>query len=599
MVNVITKRPKKTKTVQAQASVMTGSYSSNREELSVSGPVSALPKTYFLLTASDYERFYPTPITTLRNRSVGLTVQQDLGSGGTLVGQLGYMRNQTHSPLSTVPELYNAVTKRYEGLAFDLATLNQNGPKSETSRDVYDATLTFEQRLNDTFSVRASTGWWHRHKWLFNAGNGSQYDYMNKVLAKGTPVKGLINEDGGNVQADLLARYKLFGDKVDNKTLLTFDFSDYYRWDPNWQLANAYQITNTATTVAPAGPYWFKNIFIGQPIDYSVPDFNTAVYNNITRYNKNRASVWGGNLRQQATLLGDRLMAFASLRYDMVKLNLHNYLGAGQVVNGTSTAWSPSVGFNYKATSKFAVYGSRSNGFNANAQNQSAASGLQPNERSYGYDYGVKASLLDDRLVFTTGGYYIVRRNVSDTELLPNGTTVASYSGSQLARGVEFDFTYRVTDDLTFVGGYGHVNSKYTYFGRSIGAVGYPTSKVAPDNAGVAAKYNLSGALKGFSVNAGIQYLSKIAAENPNTGDIFAAASAGGGFIGNDGRRDIKIPSYATIDLGLHYTFHVGDSRLRHTIDLNLKNVTDKNYITAARFPGDGRGVYVTYRLGL
>ena len=47
-----------------------------------------------------------------------------------------------------------------------------------------------------------------------------------------TPNRGIINEDGGGVQLDLVARYKLAGDAISNKTLVTVDFNDYYRYDP-------------------------------------------------------------------------------------------------------------------------------------------------------------------------------------------------------------------------------------------------------------------------------------------------------------------------------------------------------------------------------
>ncbi|HEU5078735.1 MAG TPA: TonB-dependent receptor [Opitutaceae bacterium] len=595
MINVITKHPKQVKEIEGTAGVSVGSYDTIRGQFNLTGPVGLLGETYFLVTGADYERTYDTPMATLRNRSVGVALQHYFSNGGNLLVQYNYMRNQSHSVRSTVPELYNSTTKRYEGLALDLANLQQNGPNSETSRDVNDVTITFEQRLNSVFSVRAATNWYHRHKWLFNAGNGSQYDYLKNTLSRGTPSYGLIGEDGGGVQADLLARYKFFNGKVTNKTLLTFDFSDYYRWDPTWQLASQYQITDPSK-IPSNGMYWLKTITIGQPIDYTIPAFNPAVYSNVTRYNKNRASIWGANLRHQMGLFDDTLLLFASLRYDNVKFALRDYLKHLDL-KPSATAWSPSAGFNYKATSHIAVYGSRSNGFNANAQNRAASDGTQPNEKSYGYDYGVKCSFLDDRLVFTTGGYYIVRENVKTTELLPDGTTANAFEGSQLARGFEFDFTYRVMDNFTILGGYGHTNAKYTYFGRNIGAVGRPTSKVPKDNLGVAAKYEFTGALNGFSLTAGVIYMSEIAAENPSTGDQFAPASAGGAYLGNDGRADIMIPSYYTVDLGAHYRFKTKGS-LTHTVDLNVKNIFDKFYISASRYATDGRGYYLSYRLG-
>ena len=601
MINVITRHPKKTDRVEASAGVTLGSYNTDRVELRANGPVPHLADTYFLATAADYERTFDTPMTTLRNRSASLALQRYFGNNGSLLVQYNYMRNQTHSVQSTVPELYNSTTARFEGIAFDLSNLQQNGPASETTRDVNDVTVTLEKPVNDVFSVRVAGNWYHRHKWLFNAGNGVQYDYLKGVLAKGTPSEGIIGEDGGGVQADLLARYEFLSGKIKNKTLLTFDFSDYYRWDPTRQLpANSPMvINNTATTTAPGpfGTYWFRNIFVGQPVDYSVPAFSRDVYTDTSRYNKNRASIWGANLRHQTSLFDERLLLFASLRFDDVRFSLHDYL-KNIVTKPKATAWSPSFGFNYKANQHLAIYGSRSNGFNANAQNRAASDGDQPNEKSYGYDYGVKCSFLDERLVFTAGGYYIVRDNVKTTELLSNGTTANAFEGSQLARGVELDFTYRVTENFTVLGGYGHTNAKYTYFGRNIGAVGRPTSKVPSDNLGLAAKYVFSGALQGFSATVGLIYMSEIAAENPNTGDIFAPASAGGAYIGNNGRADIKIPSYTTVDVGLHYTFHTErGARLSHTVDFFVKNITDKFYLNAARFATDGRGYYVGYRL--
>lgn len=599
IVNMITKRPKSLP--QTSASVTAGSYDTTRATVTSTGPVGSVPGTYYLFTGADFERGYEVPGASLRNRTASLGLEHKFDNGGDFHIVYGYMRNQSHSVQSNVPFLYNSTTKTYVGIASDLATINQNGPNSETTRDVNDLTATYEKRLNSIFSVRAAANWYHRHKWLFNAGNGTQYDYLNNTLVKGTPAEGLIGEDGGGVQADLLAQYKLFSDKVSAKTLLTFDFSDYYRWDPTWQLGNAYIVSNTPTTVAP-GPdrtYWFKNIFVGQPINYSVPAFSSGAYNNVTRDNHNRASIWGGLLRQQMNLMQDRLLLFASLRYDRVVFNLRDLRGAGLSVRGINTAWSPSVGYNYKANSHLSFYGSRSNGFNANAQNQSAANGVQPSEKSWGYDYGIKASFFDDRLVFTAGGYYIVRRNVATTDVLANGTTVSTFTGSQLSRGAEFDFSWRATNNFTVLGGYGHNNNIYTSFGRDTGAVGFPPGIVPHDNFGVAGKYAFTNeTLHGLSVNAGVTHVGSAPSQNPNTGDLFNPAALGGTYIGNDGRRSLMLPGYTLVELGATYQFRTG--RFTQTLTVNVKNALDTDYIriASAQIKGDGRGYYLTYGLG-
>jgi outer membrane receptor for ferric coprogen and ferric-rhodotorulic acid len=271
------------------------------------------------------------------------------------------------------------------------------------------------------------------------------------------------------------------------------------------------------------------------------------------------------------------------------------------LVNSTATAWSPAVGVNYKLTPKaVSLYASRSNGFNANAQNQNAVNGTTPNERSWGYDYGVKLDLIDDRLFMTVGGYYITRRNVADTELLPNGTSVTSFTGAQLARGIEMDFTYRATDNLTFLGGYGHNNTIYTYFGRDTGAVGYGPVLVPHDNFGLNGKYDFTGALKGLSANVGVTYVGKVPSASPNTGDLFDPVT--GVYIGNDGRRFLTLPSYILVDVGIRYKFRIGpDHKWTDTVAINMKNLGDKFYIrtfASAQIPGDGRTFYFTNSIG-
>jgi iron complex outermembrane recepter protein len=609
MINIITKRP--TMTPKAKMNLTFGSYGTDREDFVASGPASSLGKSYFLVAGSDYERHYEEKGPTLRNRSLGLGFEHKFSAGGDLYVIASYMRNQSHTVMSSVPYYYNSQTKTYTGIAMNLAKLNENGPQSENSRDVSDVTATFDQRLNRVFSVRASANWFHRHKWSFNAGNGQQYDYLNNVIARGTPAMGLIGEDGGGVQVDLLAQYKIFNDKVANKTLLTFDLSDYYRFDPTWNLNGSYIVANTATTPprGPAGTYWFRNIFPGQPIDYSVPAFDpNTTYNSISRYDKNRATIWGGLLRQQMDLFKGRLLLFGMLRNDVAKFNLHSYRSSsattlvnGVVLKASATAWSPAIGLNYKLTPKtVSLYVSRSNGFNANAQNQNALNGNTPNERSWGYDYGLKLDLLQDRLFMTFGGYYIVRRNVADTELLPNGTTVASFTGSQLARGFETDFTFRATDNFTLLGGYGHNNTIYTYLGRDTGAIGYSPAIVPHDNFGVAAKYAFTGSLKGLSTNLGVTYVGSVASQNPNTGDQFAVAAAGGGYTGNDGRRFLMLPGYTLVNLNLHYRFHLGaNKRFTNTVSVSLPNLGNRVYIrNTFQVAADQRAVYFSYGIG-
>jgi hypothetical protein len=195
----------------------------------------------------------------------------------------------------------------------------------------------------------------------------------------------------------------------------------------------------------------------------------------------------------------------------------------------------------------------------------------------------------------TIGGYYTVLQNVATTELLPNGLTFTNFTGSLLSRGVDVDLTWRATNDLTFVGGYGQNRTIYTYLGRDTGAVGFAPKLVPQNQGGIAFKYVFSGAWKAFSVNGGITYTNKTAAENPNTGDLFTST---GVYAGNDGRRYILLPSYTLGNLAIHYRFGL---RYKQGVHVFLKNLTNKTYVAfyqSTLVKGDGRGVYVSYDIG-
>jgi len=96
-------------------------------------------------------------------------------------------------------------------------------------------------------------------------------------------------------------------------------------------------------------------------------------------------------------------------------------------------------------------------------------------------------------------------------------------------------------------------------------------------------------------------YLSKVNAENPNTGDVYDTTKGqptSGQYISNDGRRDIKLPGYTTVDLGFHYRFRTG--KITNTVDLHIKNIFDRKYFsTVAKTPADSRGYYLSYRVNL
>ena len=63
----------------------------------------------------------------------------------------------------------------------------------------------------------------------------------------------------------------------------------------------------------------------------------------------------------------------------------------------------------------------------------------------------------------------------------------------------------------------------------------------------------------------------------------------------NDGRRTVALPSVILADFGVSYRWKPAGSRLNHSLQLNLKNVTDEKYLTVDAWAADRRTLLATY----
>jgi iron complex outermembrane receptor protein len=581
MINIITKRPK-ARPEQSLAFAL-GDYSTRRVDLNVAGPAGVWGDTGYVLAAAHHEREYDTRYNRTQTQTASFGVQHKFANGGLLFVEAEWLQRETN-PITNVPYAFvstNPATNRYVGFATELKNFSQNGPDSSQDRGVKSLNLSYEARLTPTWSVRAGASGFHRKAVSFNNGNNTQFDVLLRQILGRTAAQGYINEDGGAVQADLLAHYWLRAGKLEGKTLLTVDHSQYWKDNPTYQLPTA---TNNNTA------FYSRNLSVDAP-DYRVPLYSSGLYTNLSRRLKTRVDVNGGFLRQQFAAMDGKLIAVAGTRFDSVVFRFSD-IRNNTYTRFTDRQLSPMVGANYKLTPKLALYFNRSNSFSPNAQRGSA--GIPASETAQGWDYGVKAGFFDDRLQFTAGGFYIIREGVTVTEIDAAGNQVDVPAGTQRARGAELDFTWRVTDELTLLGGYGYVDARIIENGRDRDSVGRRPARIPVDNAGLALKYKLS---HGLSANAGITYTGKSFADSTAGGITEGASSPNRGLIlSHDGRRDIRIPGYSTFDVGLSYRFRSDESsKLQHMLRFNLKNVFDREYIDIRKNYADRRGFYVSY----
>lgn len=591
MVNIITKRPKDRPS--QSFSIATGDYNTTRADLNAAGPLGASGRDSYAFSAGFHERNYDTPWNMTRSKTGSLAIQHKFANRSSLLVELEWLARRTN-PVGAIPfrSVSNApATARIQGLATELKNFNQNGPNSEQNRDVASLNLTYENRLNDIWSLRVGGAAFHRHSLAFNNGNSTTFDVLTRRITGRTASKAWISEDGAAGQVDLIAHYTLWGGRLDNKTLFTVDHSQYWKYNPTKQLPTA--VNNNAN-------FFSANLSVDNP-DYRVPAFAADVYTNLNRKLVSRVDVDGGFLRQQVTALDHRLIAVAGTRVDNVIFNFWDKAAAAANPASLTTInhfhdfqFSPMAGVNYKLTPQIAFYSNRSNSFSPNAQR--ATAGLNASETAHGWDYGFKCGFFEDKLQFTLGGYYINRTGVTATEVLPNGTTVTTSAGNQNAKGLELDFTWRATNDLTLLGGYGYVNARTTSNGRDLDSIGRRPAKLPATAYGLALKYQLTPVLKGLTFNAGVTFTGQTFPDSLAGGINEPAGSPNRGFtLSHDGRRTLSLPSYTIIDAGLSYRFRPDGSKFTHMLRGNVKNLADLDYIDTQKKAGDRRGFYVSY----
>lgn len=584
LVNIISKRPK-TKNSQ-RLSVSGGSNDLRRAELNVTGPLGSIggTKFYHILSASGMDRGYEVQFAEMKQRTFSEAILAKFSDKTNLLAEFEFSQRKSIPGVTEVPLVVTRVGTRYvytSEFARQFELLNQTGGNSRQDREVSTGTVTLEHRFSPTFSARVSGYLYDRSALNFNSSGGDQYYPVTNIIAGKNPTHSVLDEKGSAIQADLLAHYWTNSGKLEHKTLLTFDWSSNRR---------ARYETKPLTSVLGS-----TELSVAAP-NFTVPAL--SLWNIVTRDDHTRNNVLGVYLRQQTSLMKGRLIAFGGVRYDHVTFDLNfgnqynvggsnpgSLRAAGERDYFTDDAVSPNMGINYKLTPTIALFTNYSRSFFPNAQASKLGDPRLPNERAKGFDLGVKASLLDERLVFTLSFFGIERDGVKAT-LIEDGQTVERAAGKQKADGYEFDFTWRATDSLTILGGYGNTDARVVDNGRDVDSIGRAPAGVPRDNGGVALRYRLPGALKAFSINAGLKYLGEASP--------FSLVTVSGGNP-DLARRNIVIPSSYSVDGGISYRWRQRSAGLGHTVRASVRNIFDNDDLTPRAGRPEGRQFFLAY----
>jgi iron complex outermembrane recepter protein len=606
MVNMISKKPKK-KTSQ-KLSVSVGDFDTQRQTFEATGTLGSSGKTSYVAVLGHYDRGTDTELEHQTNKEAFVGVQHDFSSSSNLLIQAEYFLAHREAPGSSAPLILDdknttaTTDDEIVGIASNLTRLQQTGPEAFLDRGMKALTATYSKTFSPNLSFRASANRYHAiNENYANVGTGQVNRRTLAMSRSATPEFGGIYEDGGGVQTDLLMSYRT--GKISHRTLFTLDYNDYYRDDPAYRIAGpaltAWNAVRTFTVNADlTGP--------AAPLQYITTPFDptSAIPR---RANKNRTTVMGALVRHQAIMMDGRLLVFGGGRIDYTKYSLRDELPAVPLwTKFDFKEFTPNLGANYKVNDHLRAFVNYSEGFNPNAQTITVTSinADYKSETSQGWDYGIKAAYLNDRLNFTLLGFYIKRQNVvvqstdPDTLLLVN-----TFEGSQLLQGAEFDASWNFTEALSVTASLGYIDSQITDLGHKIMSIGRSPARIQPINASLTARYSAKGGLlKGFSGNVGVIFAARTPISNPDAGDTYQTAAGGavpvGTFLRTTNEWKLEIPSYTVVNAGVRYTFNSDRiTKLRHTFGLNVNNVLDKEYLKSSRAAGDRQTFFFNYTL--
>jgi iron complex outermembrane receptor protein len=270
----------------------------------------------------------------------------------------------------------------------------------------------------------------------------------------------------------------------------------------------------------------------------------------ITRQNVT-TSYGNGLYAQDHVTVGPRAKLLIGARYDINRRSTHSDdLTGPQPVEGPHAkreagAFTGRVGLVYQPASFVDVYGSWANSFTPLTVAQPDGSSLDPQTASQ-WEIGQRSRHMNDRILFTTAGYRILRQKVAFRR--PGGFYVQA--GQIESRGFEADFEASMTSRWRVNMSYGFNDSKFLDYEESPGVNRRGnTTQFAPRNTvNVWTSYAFRN---GFSVNGGARYFGEVFADSGN------AFAVGG---------------YGLLNFAIRYR--------RGSLEyaLNLNNLTDTTY---------------------
>ncbi|WP_243635874.1 TonB-dependent receptor [Hymenobacter edaphi] len=583
VLNLVTKKPKFEQ--GGSVGLRVGSFGFWKPMVDVYGAVGKSDKVAFRLNGTyeqgnsfrdqvESDRFYVNPSLLFKlSPKTDLLVEGDyLRDNRTPdygIGAVDYVFQPSRSRFLNVPDALNAT--------------------SQTS-----ATATLTSRLNDTWQVRAVTGFQRYDNELRTAGRptgstvqGANYGNWNRTLQRSETGENyfLAQLDlTGNFHTGFLGHTLLVGADADQYLTNTLQYTNPANPTNANQAVSTYDALNLldpSREVAVTGP--------------RLTGFNDLVRNTITDAGTRRAGIYVQDLLS----FSEKIKALVGLRwsYQETPSDIYYYKtvanrNANPPVDGNleqrrryDDAFSPRLGLVYQPIKTMSVFASYSNSFSPQANTATDLDG-QPLPPSIidQYEVGVKNDLFNGALSANLTAYRIVNSNQIQSVLLNdpriqtavNKTNPQELAGEVTSKGVEVDVQSKPYLGWSLIAGYSYNNTAYT--NSNIYKNGSRLRYNPAHTANMSLFYTVeAGALKGISAGVTGYYVGdKLAGRNPRE-----LQGSGQPFPNGDTNKFISIPDYLLFDASLGYVHNRFALRVKMANLLNelSYNMHDDNSI--------------------
>ncbi len=332
------------------------------------------------------------------------------------------------------------------------------------------------------------------------------------------------------------------------------------------------------------------------PINIFFPTYHPGYVKPANDYFNPSIQEWKGIYAQDMiSLADDRLHLLFGGRYDWAEFGLGSSTTSLVEANGRfdpltrtgyqtafNRAFSPRAGAVVQPLPWLSVYGNFSRGFGPTTGTPSPGQPPHPPQIGTQYEGGVKAELLDGRLIATMAFYNITKTNIL---ALVSGTPFTVPIGLVESKGAELDIAGRIDDNWSLIGNYAHTDARIIKDSAATGGLGNTGNRLASvplESGNLWVKYDATGDLFGLSLGAWLNVVGERPGDNANT---------------------FRLPAYTLVNAMVMYRFQPAFAPWvkNLTAQLNVRNLLDTTYYLSSsdRFsivPGEPRAFLASLR---